>query len=196
MTCYIPSTQSSFIIRYHYYSNLSFLLLFTWSTHSVDGSLADYSLGYHLQGLLSVRISLPTRYSGHGSLQTSYKNLLCRFRYRRISFPTDTTTIWAQFERKTRMHKVRSLQEVKPMLWYQIDRTQPNFHFEIRAKSCACPTPGECRAQMTFLPFLLQVLFKIPLDFCRKFGRVSPVFWPIPKFSPVKQSQKPYQQPD
>ncbi|BBH09623.1 ADP glucose pyrophosphorylase large subunit 1 [Prunus dulcis] len=32
------------------------------------------------------------------------------------------------------------------------DRTRPNFHFEIRAKSCACPTPGECRAQLTFLP--------------------------------------------
>ena len=68
------------------------------------------------------------------------------------------------------------------MLWYQIDRTRPNFHFGIRTKSCACPTPGKCRAQMTFLPFLFQFLFKISLDFCRKFGRVSPVFWPIPKF--------------
>ncbi|KAI5342851.1 hypothetical protein L3X38_010727 [Prunus dulcis] len=56
------------------------------------------------------------------------------------------------------------------------DRTRPNFHFGVRAKSCMCPTPGECRAQMTFLPFLLQFLFKFSLDFCRKFGRVSSVF--------------------
>ncbi|BBH09483.1 F-box family protein with DUF295 [Prunus dulcis] len=56
------------------------------------------------------------------------------------------------------------------------DKTRPNFHFGIRAKSCACPTPGKCRAKMTFLPFLLQFIFKIPLDFCRKFDRVSPQF--------------------
>ncbi|BBN69230.1 hypothetical protein Prudu_836S000200 [Prunus dulcis] len=55
------------------------------------------------------------------------------------------------------------------------DRTRPNFRFGIRAKCGACPTPGECRAQKTFLPFLLQIFFKIPLDFCRNFGRVSPV---------------------
>ncbi|BBN68296.1 hypothetical protein Prudu_366S000600 [Prunus dulcis] len=63
-----------------------------------------------------------------------------------------------------------------PILGTSSDRTRPNFHFGIRAKSCACPTPGECRAQGTFLPFLCQLPFKIPLDFCRKFGRVSPVF--------------------
>ncbi|KAI5343245.1 hypothetical protein L3X38_011121 [Prunus dulcis] len=57
----------------------------------------------------------------------------------------------------------------------EIDRTRSQFHFGIRTKSCACPTPGECRAQMTFLPFLLQLRIKLSLDSCRKFGRVSPV---------------------
>ncbi|BBH00246.1 hypothetical protein Prudu_010183 [Prunus dulcis] len=41
------------------------------------------------------------------------------------------------------------------------DKTRPNFRFGNRADSCACPTPGGCRAQMTFLPFSFSISFKI-----------------------------------
>ncbi|BBG93777.1 hypothetical protein Prudu_001888, partial [Prunus dulcis] len=51
------------------------------------------------------------------------------------------------------------------------DRNRTKFRFGIRVGSCACPTLGECRAQLTHLPFELY----FDLDSCRKFGRVSPV---------------------
>ena len=33
------------------------------------------------------------------------------------------------------------------------DRTRSKFRFGIRVRPCACPTPGKCRAQKTYLPF-------------------------------------------
>ncbi|KAI5323690.1 hypothetical protein L3X38_032762 [Prunus dulcis] len=33
------------------------------------------------------------------------------------------------------------------------DRTRTKFHFGICAESCACPTPGRCRALLTKIPF-------------------------------------------
>ncbi|BBH08956.1 hypothetical protein Prudu_021314 [Prunus dulcis] len=35
----------------------------------------------------------------------------------------------------------------------QADMTRSKFRFGIQTGPCACPTPGECRAQMTYLPF-------------------------------------------
>ncbi|BBN69194.1 Clathrin adaptor complexes medium subunit family protein [Prunus dulcis] len=32
-------------------------------------------------------------------------------------------------------------------------RTRSKFRFEIRVELCACPTFGECRAQLTYMPF-------------------------------------------
>ncbi|BBN68362.1 Protein kinase superfamily protein [Prunus dulcis] len=57
----------------------------------------------------------------------------------------------------------------------QYDRTRPDFHFGIRVKSCACPTPGKCRAQMTFLPFSFQKLFKISLRLSAENSAESPL---------------------
>ncbi|KAI5312062.1 hypothetical protein L3X38_041235 [Prunus dulcis] len=36
------------------------------------------------------------------------------------------------------------------------DRTRTKFRFGIRVEPCACPTLGEVRAQMTYLPFYLK----------------------------------------
>ncbi|BBG96478.1 Restriction endonuclease, type II-like superfamily protein, partial [Prunus dulcis] len=61
------------------------------------------------------------------------------------------------------------------------DRTRPNFHFGIQAKSCACPTPGECRAQKTFLPFLVLNSFKMSLRLLPKIRQSLPCILTKPK---------------